>query len=48
MAASSATRSFHCPGEPGVDDGDALGRVDQVHGDDVVADAVEGGAELAS
>ena len=28
-------------GEPGVDDGDALGGDDEVDGDDVVADAVE-------
>jgi hypothetical protein len=34
------------PGEARVDDGDALGGVDQVHGDDVVADAVQGGAEF--
>jgi hypothetical protein len=34
------------PREAGVDDGDALGRVDEVDGHDVGADAVEGGAEL--
>ena len=34
------------PGEAGVDDRDALGRVDEIDGDDVGADAVEGGAEL--
>lgn len=28
-------------GQPGIDEGDALGRDDQVGGDDVVADAVQ-------
>ncbi len=34
------------PGEARVDQGDALGQVDEVRGDDVVADAVQVGGEL--
>ncbi len=34
------------PGQPGVDEGDALGQVDEIRGDDVVAEAVEVGASF--